>query len=136
MQLQVNGETRRVDRRAGGVGWRGEDQDARGLRQSAGRAEERVWAVVRGGKIDGHKFRRQHPIGPYFADFACDRLRLIIEIDGGVHRLDDVAARDVQRQQALEALGWAVIRVTNDQVFEAPEFLVEAVKAYARRMNG
>ena len=50
--------------------------------------------------------------------------------------MDDVAARDVQRQQALEALGWTVIRVTNDQVFEAPEFLVEAVKAYARRMNG
>ncbi|CAM2876009.1 endonuclease domain-containing protein [Brevundimonas diminuta] len=108
----------------------------RGLRQSAGRAEERAWGALRGGRIEGHKFRRQHPVGPYFADFACDRLRLIIEIDGGVHRLDDVAARDVQRQQALEALGWTVIRVTNDQVFEAPEFLVEAVKAYARRMNG
>jgi len=109
---------------------------ARGLRQSSGRAEERVWAVLRGAKVDGHKFRRQHPVGPYFADFACDRLRLIIEIDGGVHRLDAVAARDLDRQKALETLGWTVIRVTNDQVYEAPEFLVEAVKAYARRMNG
>ena len=109
---------------------------ARGLRQSSGRAEERVWAVLRSGKVDGHKFRRQHPVGPYFADFACDRLRLIIEIDGGVHRLDAVATRDVQRQQTLEALGWSVIRVTNDQVYEAPERLIGAVKSHARRLNG
>ena len=67
---------------------------ARKLRQSSGRAEERVWSVLRGGRIDGHKFRRQHPIGPYFVDFACDCLRLIIEIDGGVHQLDEVMARD------------------------------------------
>jgi len=109
---------------------------ARALRQSSGRAEERVWAVLRGGKVDGHKFRRQHPVGPYFADFACDRLRLIIEIDGGVHRLDDVAVRDLERQQALEALGWTVIRVTNDQIYEAPELLIEAVRLHARRLNG
>jgi len=109
---------------------------ARALRQSSGRAEERVWAALRGGKIDGHKFRRQHPVGPYFVDFACDRLRLIIEIDGGVHRLDEVAARDLERQQTLEALGWTVIRVTNDQAYEAPERLIEAVKTQARRLNG
>ncbi|WP_449253402.1 endonuclease domain-containing protein [Brevundimonas naejangsanensis] len=109
---------------------------ARALRQSSGRAEERVWAALRGGRIDGHKFRRQHPVGPYFADFACDRLRLIIEIDGGVHRLDEVAARDLERQRVLEALGWTVIRVTNDRVYEAPQFLVEAVKMHAGRLNG
>ena len=50
--------------------------------------------------------------------------------------MDDVAARDLERQQALEALGWTVIRVTNDQVFEAPERLIEAVKTHAQRLNG
>ncbi|WP_415289293.1 DUF559 domain-containing protein [Brevundimonas sp. S1H14] len=109
---------------------------ARALRQSSGRAEERVWAALRGGRIDGHKFRRQHPVGPYFADFACDRLRLIIEIDGGVHRLDEVAARDLGRQRVLEALGWTVIRVTNDQAYEEPERLIEAVRGHAGRLNG
>jgi len=109
---------------------------ARALRPSCGRAEERVWAILRGGRIDGHKFRRQHPVGPYFADFACDQLRLIIEVDGGVHRLDQVAARDRQRQQGLEALGWVVIRVTNDQVFSAPEGLIEAVRLHAWRLHG
>ena len=109
---------------------------ARALRQSSGSAEERVWSAVRGGRIDGHRFRRQHPVGSYFADFACDPLRLIIEIDGGVHRLDEVAARDLERQQALEALGWTVIRVTNDQVYEAPERLIEAVRLHAQRLHG
>ncbi|WP_341019762.1 endonuclease domain-containing protein [Brevundimonas diminuta] len=109
---------------------------ARGLRQSSGRAEERIWTIVRGGKVDGHKFRRQHPVGPYYADFACNPLRLIIEIDGGVHRLDEVAARDIERQQVLEALGWTVIRVTNDQAYAAPELLIEAVQSHARRLNG
>ena len=109
---------------------------ARGLRQSNGRAEERVWGALRGGRIEGHKFRRQHPVGPYYADFACDRLRLIIEVDGGVHRLGGVTARDVERQQALQALGWTVIRVTNDQVYEASEQLIEAVRLHAQRLNG
>jgi len=109
---------------------------ARALRQSSGHAEDRVWALLRGAKVDGHKFRRQHPVGPYFVDFACDRLRLIIEVDGGVHRLDEVAARDLERQRALEALGWTVIRVTNDQVYEEPERLIEAVRLHMRRLNG
>ena len=109
---------------------------ARKLRQSSGRAEESVWSVLRGGRIDGHKFRRQHPIGPYFVDFACDRLRLIIEIDGGVHQLDEVMARDRQRQQALETFGWTVIRMTNDKIFSAPEVLIEAVMQHARRLQG
>lgn len=109
---------------------------ARALRQASGRAEERVWSALRGGRIDGHKFRRQHPVGPYFADFACDPLRLIIEVDGGVHRLDEVAARDLERQQTLEALGWTLIRVSNNQVFGAPEELIEAVRMHAQRLNG
>ncbi|MFC5372625.1 endonuclease domain-containing protein [Brevundimonas faecalis] len=109
---------------------------ARALRQSSRRAEEHVWELLRGGRIDGHKFRRQHPVGPYFADFACDRLRLIIEVDGGVHRLAEVAVRDVERQQVLENLGWTVIRVTNDQVHAAPEQLIGAVRRHVRSLNG
>lgn len=58
---------------------------ARNLRQSSGLAEDRIWALLRAGRIDSHKFRRQHSIGPYSVDFACDRLKPVIEIDGGVH---------------------------------------------------
>jgi very-short-patch-repair endonuclease len=108
---------------------------ARALRQSSGFAEERIWSRLRGGKLDGHKFKRQHPIGPYYADFACDRLRLIIEIDGSVHLLDEVMERDRSRQKALEALGWTVIRFTNDQVLHTPGQLKDAVRRHADRLG-
>ena len=104
---------------------------ARALRQSSGLAVGRVWERLRGGRIDGHKFRREHAIGPFYADFACDRLRLVIEIDGGVHELDEVKERDRLRQAALEALGWTVLRFTNDEALLEPERLVEAVRRHA-----
>ncbi|MGO4688533.1 endonuclease domain-containing protein [Brevundimonas sp. 2YAF1] len=87
---------------------------------------------LRGGKIDGHKFRRQHPIGRYAADFACDRLKLLIEIDGGVHDSDEAATSDHLRQTELEALGWTVLRFTNPQALSEPELTVTAVRGHAR----
>ena len=104
---------------------------ARTLRQDAGLAEQRVWALLRSGRIDGHKFRRQHPIGRYVADFACDRLRLVIEIDGGVHDRDEVVTSDHLRQTELEALGWTILRFTNTQVLSQPELIAAAIRAHA-----
>ena len=104
---------------------------ARTLRQSSGLATTRVWERLRGGRVDGHKFRREHAIGPFYADFARDRLRLVVEIDGGVHELDDVKERDRLRQASLEALGWTVLRFTNDEALLEPERLVETVRRQA-----
>ena len=108
---------------------------ARIQRQTAGLAERRVWKRLRGSQIDGHKFRRQHPIGPYFADFACDRLRLILEIDGGVHDQDDVILRDHLRQVELEGLGWTVLRFRNEEVLAQPELVIEAIREHARQLD-
>ena len=105
---------------------------ARTLRQKSGLAEQRVWALLRGGRIDGHKFRRQHPIGRYVADFACDRLKLAIEIDGGVHDRDDVVTNDHMRQTDLELLGWTVLRFANAQALGVPEDIIVAIRAHAR----
>ena len=104
---------------------------ARKQRKGAGLAERRVWARLRKAQIDGHRFRRQHPVGRFIADFACDRLRLIIEIDGGVHRLDEVILRDHLRQAELEALGWTVLRFTNAEVFEHADRIPAAIRAHA-----
>ena len=101
------------------------------LRQKSGLAEQRVWALLRSSRIDGHKFRRQHPISRYVADFACDRLKLVIEIDGGVHDRDEVVIRDHLRQTELEALGWTVLRFTNTQVLSEPELIAAAIRAHA-----
>ena len=108
---------------------------ARNQRQVAGLAERRLWQRLRGTQVDGHQFRRQHPIAQYFADFACDRLRLILEIDGGVHERDDVVLRDHLRQVELEALGWTVLRFSNDDVLAHPERILAAIREHARELG-
>lgn len=105
---------------------------SRDLRQRQTRAEAKLWQALRGGRLDGLKFRRQHPVDRYFADFACEKASLIVELDGAIHDRDDQVTYDYIRQQNLEALGWFVLRFTNDQVlFELPA-VVEAVRAQAR----
>ena len=108
---------------------------ARSLRQSTGLAEARAWARLRGGGVDGWKVRRQHPVGRFVADFAIAPLRLVIEIDGGVHGLASVAARDAERQAEIERLGWTVIRFTNDQALAEPWRIDDAIRAHAQALG-
>ncbi|MBU1325383.1 MAG: endonuclease domain-containing protein [Alphaproteobacteria bacterium] len=89
-------------------------------------AEARLWELLRRFEV---RFRREAPIGPYVTDFACHRARLIVEVDGGVHRREDVALRDVHRQTWLEGQGYRVLRFTNDQVLLQPETVLDAIRA-------
>jgi very-short-patch-repair endonuclease len=96
------------------------DRQAKRLRANATLPEERLWQVLRKLDLDGGHFRRQAPFGPYIVDFICHRARLIIEVDGGVHALPTVAARDAEREAWLRSRGYAVVRVTNeDALYEA-----------------
>ena len=61
------------------------DQRAQQLRREMSRTEWRLWFRLRGRQLMGRKFRRQVPIGPYFADFACLEARLVVEVDGEHH---------------------------------------------------
>ena len=90
---------------------------ARRLRKEANLPEQKAWAALRQFRRHGYPVRRQHPIGPYIVDFVIVSARLVIEIDGGVHRLEEVAARDRARDQYLMENGWRVLR------FEASEAL-------------
>jgi very-short-patch-repair endonuclease len=65
------------------------------------------------------KFRRQHPVGPYFADFACVSRKLVIEIDGNFH--DDQIAADARRTAEMETLGWRVLRFAAREVVQSRE---------------
>jgi len=87
-------------------------------------AEAKLWKVLR--KTDLH-FPRQAPFGPYVVDFVCHALRLIIELDGGVHELPEVAARDAQREAWLTGRGYRVMRFSNDQATSAPHSLVQLI---------
>ena len=68
-------------------------------------AEEALWTLVRGEAFVGFRFRRQHVIGPYIADFYCHRARLIVEIDGGIHEEAGQAEYDSDREEKLRYLG-------------------------------
>ena len=87
---------------------------ARSMRRRMTRSEQRLWKELR--KLDAN-FRRQAPIGPYFADFACYARKLVIEVDGGVHeRLEAVQLRDIERQRWLEGEGFTVLRLTDREI--------------------
>jgi very-short-patch-repair endonuclease len=92
---------------------------AREFRRDGSRAEKICWNLIRDRRIDGAKFRRQHPIGPYFADFACVSRRLVIEIDGEHHAYQ--AEADAHRTAAMEQLGWQVVRFWANEVVANPE---------------
>jgi very-short-patch-repair endonuclease len=89
---------------------------ARALRQSSTDAERSLWQQLRDRRLAGFKFRRQHPVGPYFADFACVEAGLVIELDGGQHLEPDAQAADLIRTQAMNDAGWQVLRFDNRQV--------------------
>ena len=90
-------------------------------------AEAKLWAELRGRRLGGFKFRRQHPIENYVADFACISARLVVEIDGATHSEPHEIEYDAKRTLLLEGLGWCVIRFTNNDVFEDVDAVVEAI---------
>jgi len=90
-------------------------QIARRLRQNMTGAEVVLWQHLRG-KSTGWKFRRQYPIGPFIADFACVAARLVIEVDGATHG-SDARERDASRTQFLSQQGWRIIRFTNPEIY-------------------
>ncbi len=92
---------------------------ARELRRDSTEAERALWALLRAHRLDGHKFRRQVPIGPYIVDFLCHERRLIIEVDGGQHA--DDTAYDTRRTAYLAARGYRVLRLWNTDLLEDPE---------------
>jgi very-short-patch-repair endonuclease len=85
-------------------------ETARRLRRTMTDSEWRLWLALRGRQLDGHRFRRQHPIGPFVVDFVCLAHRLVIEIDGGVHLEPEQQAQDRSRQRWLEGQGYRVLR--------------------------
>jgi very-short-patch-repair endonuclease len=99
---------------------------ARALRKKLTDAEARLWSVLRRDTL-GVRFRRQHPIGPYIADFACHPLRLVVEVDGATHGEDVELRHDARRDGYLMSKGWRVLRFTNEAVYTNLEGVVEAI---------
>lgn len=104
--------------------------NARELRARQTKAESLLWYVLRNRRLVGLKFRRQYPIEPFIADFACIEHRLVVEIDGGYH--DYIYQKDLSRQKHIEDTGWQVLRFSNEEVLQDVEAVAIAIRRHLR----
>jgi very-short-patch-repair endonuclease len=96
---------------------------ARRLRKGANTPEQVAWEILRTLRKQGFPVRRQHPIGPYVVDFAIMKVRLAIEIDGGIHKLDEVREKDEIREKRIIEEGWRVLRIDAQTAMSADHVL-------------
>ncbi|HZI54878.1 MAG TPA: adenine deaminase C-terminal domain-containing protein [Chitinophagaceae bacterium] len=96
-------------------------------RENPTHAENVLWHLLRQRQLDGYKFRRQHIIGSYIADFVCLNKSLIIEVDGLIHQIPENKMSDAERTFELSKLGFNVIRFTNDDICNAPDKVMSSV---------
>ena len=87
--------------------------------------EAHLWHRLRNRLLNGHKFRRQFPVGSYIADFACPEAKLIIEVDGGQHALQ--REYDAARKKAIEVKGYAVLRFGANDVMQRIEAVLFSI---------
>ena len=109
-------------------------ENARELRNKVTPAEQIFWLRLKE-QLPEYKFRRQHPISIYVADFYCHKLKLVIEIDGQVHDSPEAQLDDEKRQKDLENLNVTVIRFTNEQVKTEIESVIEIVSSTIEKLT-
>ena len=100
---------------------------AKELRSRTTEAEQMLWGLLRNRKLKGKKFRRQHPIANYVADFYCHESKLVIELDGNLHKGAEVKKYDKQRTAELNDLGLTVLRFWNEEVIKHPEEVLQKI---------
>jgi len=102
------------------------------LRKAGTDSEDILWQSLRRRNLHGFKFRRQHPLDKYIADFYCHEAKLVIEIDGEIHNQVEIQEYDKNRSYELEEFGITVVRFTNDEVNNNLEMVLNVIKGYCR----
>ncbi len=100
---------------------------AKDLRSNPTEAESLLWKYLSKNQLRGFRFKRQHPVKYFIADFYCHKAKLIIEIDGGYHKLLEQFEYDENRGSELEKLGLKVIRFENEQIFRNIESVIKII---------
>lgn len=98
---------------------------AKQLRKSMTEAETILWEELR--QLDGYHFRRQHPINDFIADFICLSAHLIIEVDGKYHDVSQQQTEDDMRTNALNKMGYTVVRFTNEEIITDVDRVVDEI---------
>ncbi|WP_233264528.1 MULTISPECIES: endonuclease domain-containing protein [unclassified Flavobacterium] len=107
--------------------------NAKKLRANLTEAEEQLWLALKNNQIDGYKFRRQHPLSIYIADFYCHALKLVIELDGGYHLTEEQQLLDEERTKNIEFQGLKVIRFTNEEVLVQLPKVLDVIRGFIRK---
>ena len=105
------------------------NERARTLRKSMSNAERKLWYALRLRQLDGARFRRQHPMGPYIVDFVCLEKRPIVEVDGPQHAEEEHVARDERRDRWLNGEGYRVMRFQTIDVYRNLGGVVDTIWA-------
>jgi cyclase len=100
---------------------------AKELRKNETEAEKILWARISNNQVLGLSFRRQHPINQFIADFYCHKLKLVIEVDGGIHDLPEREMYDIGRSDVLNTYGITVIRFENNEIFKNINNVTQAI---------
>src|SRR5687768_13285465 len=116
----------------GGFEYAGSLTRTRELRQTSTDAESLLWDRLRNRQLPGFKFRRQHQIAKYVVDFYCDKAKLVIECDGGIHSSAEAWHHDQNREAYMSALGLRTLRFTNEEVLNETEHVLSEISDYLR----
>ena len=103
---------------------------ARKLRSGMSLPEVVLWQAIRSRKVNGLRFRRQHPLGPYVLDFFCPEFRLCVEVDGASHSLGDHPLRDAIRDARLAAQGIRTLRLSAELVLHDVDDAVRTIRGF------
>ena len=109
---------------------------ARELRRLSSPPERKLWQILYEFRQRGYHFRRQHPIGPYYADFACVKAKLVIEADGITHTSEGDIARDAARTTVLNEHGFRVLRFWNNDIMQNPDGVFVAIEQALEAVPG
>jgi len=101
---------------------------AKEMRRKPTEAERKLWQRLRRHGLQGYKFRHQHTIDRYIVDFCCPDIKLVIEVDGPIHRYQ--VEEDKERQRYLEDKHYKVIRFSNDEVLNDLDNVLKKIKEY------
>lgn len=103
---------------------------ARKLRNNLTKSEIKLWKELQNKQVYGYKFSRQKPIGNFIVDFYCNKLNLIIELDGYTHNFEEVLEKDEKKQEYLENLGLYVLRFDDEEVLKDIHNVLREIEGY------
>ena len=103
-------------------------EKAKFLRKNMTDSELKLWEVLKGKRLLGLRFRSQHPIDIFIADFYCHPVKLVVEVDGGIHKSSDQKEYDIKRTSELNAGGIAVVRFANEEIENDINYVINKIE--------